>query len=79
MKESAIASMRFPRRWLRTQKLKMNKTLDERTAIGTPRWRYQVANAGLFKYESRDRGIFEITAPQAAGDFKVLTPDGISL
>jgi hypothetical protein len=60
------------------QKLKMTRSLDERMPNGTPRWRYRIANADLLKYESRDRGVFEITAPQAAGDFKILTPDSLS-
>lgn len=60
------------------QKLKLSKSLDERMANGTPRWRYQLANLTLLKYESRDRGILEILPPRVAGDFHVLTPEGLS-
>ncbi|HVM31656.1 MAG TPA: hypothetical protein VMU88_00840 [bacterium] len=60
------------------QKLKVSKTLDERLPNGSPRWRYQVANLTLLKYEARDKGILEITAPQAPGDFRLLTVEGLS-
>ncbi|HET9869278.1 MAG TPA: hypothetical protein VFR02_02095, partial [bacterium] len=56
----------------------VKKGLDERLPNGVPRWRYRVANLTLWKYESRDKGILEAAAPQDAGDFRVLTPEGVS-
>ncbi|HVZ79659.1 MAG TPA: hypothetical protein VHE12_02530 [bacterium] len=60
-------------------KVKVAKHLDQRLANGTPRYRYTVHNAALLRYESRDRGIFEMIPPEKPGDFRIMTPEGITL
>jgi len=60
------------------EKMPMDKKVDGRLNNGVPRNLFAIHNATLLRYESRDRGIFEITRPGKESDFKILTPEGIS-
>jgi len=56
----------------------MVKKVDQIDPAGDSRYLYRFKNLSLLRYESKKRGIVEILAPANEGDFKMLSPEGIS-
>ncbi len=57
---------------------KIDKRLDELDPGGDSRNLYRLRNISLLRYDTRKRGILEITAPVQEDDFQFLTPEGVS-
>lgn len=57
----------------------MDKTLAQMDPAGDSQYRYQFKNLSLLRYETKKRGIVEITAPSKDGDFKMMSPEGFTL
>jgi hypothetical protein len=57
---------------------KLSKRVDSRDSGGHARYLYRYLNNSLLRYEGRNRGVWTFQAPSKDGDFRFLTPEGLS-